>query len=145
MIRDDFHVELANWDSDGAQLRALREQVFVVEQQVPAEDELDGLDAQALHVAARTSDGSVIGTARMTAQRTIGRMAVLREWRGRGAGGALLEHLVARARAHGHALARLNAQVHAIPFYEAHGFAACGDVFDEAGIPHRAMSRPLEP
>lgn len=144
MIRDDFHVELANWDSDGAQLRALREQVFVVEQQVPAEDELDGLDAQALHVAARTSDGSVIGTARMTAQRTIGRMAVLREWRGRGVGSALLRTLVEHARARGWPEVELHAQSHAIAFYARAGFSVDGDEFLECGIAHRRMRLALQ-
>ena len=73
----------------------------------------------------------------------IGRLAVVREWRGRGVGSALLDHFVALARERGHAIARLNAQTHAIPFYEAHGFATSGEVFDDAGIPHREMSKRL--
>lgn len=138
-------IRLLSWDDAREEASRIRFTVFVEEQKVPAEIELDEHDAACLHALATDAAGRVVGTGRLLPDGHIGRMAVLREWRGRGAGGALLEHLVARARAHGHALARLNAQVHAIPFYEAHGFAACGDVFDEAGIPHRAMSRPLEP
>lgn len=140
-----FSVRPADWERDAEALRAIRIAVFCIEQDVPADLEWDGVDPACEHALAVDALGRAIGCGRLLPDGHIGRMAVLREWRGRGAGGALLEHLVARARAHGHALARLNAQVHAIPFYEAHGFAACGAVFDEAGIPHRAMSRPLEP
>ena len=70
-------------------------------------------------------------------------MAVQREWRGSGVGGAILDRLVARARERGFAKAMLNAQTHAIPFYERHGFRVVGEPFDEAGIPHRAMERAL--
>ncbi|MBX3701856.1 MAG: GNAT family N-acetyltransferase, partial [Dokdonella sp.] len=124
MIHEDFHVEMASWERDGAQLRALREQVFVLEQGVAAADELDALDAQSVHVAARGADGSVIGTARLTPARSIGRMAVLREWRGRGVGEAMLRTLVEYARARGWPELDLHAQSHAIGFYERAGFVA---------------------
>ena len=145
MIRDDYHVELASWERDGEALRAVREQVFVLEQRVPAADELDGLDAQAVHVAARTADGSVIGTARLTPERVVGRMAVLREWRGRGVGAALLRTLVEHARARGWPELTLHAQSHALDFYVRAGFVAEGAEFLECAIPHRLMRLPLQP
>ena len=64
-------------------------------------------------------------------------MAVLRDWRGRGVGAALLARLVDAARAAGHRRVVLNAQTQAMPFYARHGFVAVGDEFCEAGIPHR--------
>jgi len=145
MIHEDFHVEMASWERDGAQLRALREQVFVLEQGVAAADELDALDAQSVHVAARGADGSVIGTARLTPARSIGRMAVLREWRGRGVGEAMLRTLVEYARARGWPELDLHAQSHAIGFYERAGFVAEGPEFLECDIPHRLMRLPLQP
>jgi predicted GNAT family N-acyltransferase len=70
-------------------------------------------------------------------------MAVLREWRGHGVGGTLLRSMIEAARAHGHATARLNAQVQALPFYRRFGFEAEGDVFLDAGMAHRAMTLRL--
>jgi predicted GNAT family N-acyltransferase len=136
-------VRPAVWERDDEALRLIRFAVFVVEQRVPEELEWDGIDAACEHAIAEDGAGSPIGCGRLLPDGHIGRMAVLREWRGRGVGGALLERLVALARERGHAVARLNAQTHARPFYESHGFVAVGDEFDEAGIPHRAMERAL--
>ncbi len=140
-----FRVEPADWATDRAALRAIRETVFIVEQQVPIEEEWDDLDPQCRHVLARADDGTPIGTGRLTPQRTIGRMAVLDAWRGHGVGAALLQALIDRARALGWTEVSLNAQVQAIGFYQRHGFQAVGETFMEAGIEHRAMSRSLEP
>jgi len=70
-------------------------------------------------------------------------MAVLPAWRGQGVGSALLVRLVDLARVVGHPRAMLNSQVQAMPFYARHGFAAAGDEYLEAGIPHRPMARTL--
>ena len=120
---------------------AIRRRVFQDEQGVPAEEEFDADDEVALHVVAVDGDRAV-GTGRLVlhpAHAKIGRMAVLREWRRRGVGRALLDALLAEARRRGAARAVLHAQVHAIGFYERAGFTAEGEVFDEAGIPHRRM------
>lgn len=139
MGEDGFHIELANWDADGDALRAVREQVFVVEQHVPADEEGDALDADAIHVIARDGDGRAIGTARLTTTRAIGRMAVLEAWRGKGVGAALLRTLVEQARARGWPEVELHAQTHALAFYAQAGFVAEGPEFDECGIAHRRM------
>ena len=139
-------------------LYAVRMRVFVVEQGVPAEIELDELDAAAEHAVA-VVDGAVAGTARLvdgrvagesqliegTAGRiaTIGRMAVLAEHRGRGLGHRLLDLMVTRAAERGSAEVELHAQVHARPFYEAAGFSAVGEVYLEAGLEHQEMRRRL--
>jgi predicted GNAT family N-acyltransferase len=143
MIREDFRVEPADWITDLAALRAVREPVFIVEQNVPLEDEWDALDPRSRHVIARANDDTPIGTARLTPERMIGRMAVVADWRGRGVGAALLEAILDQARAQGHAAVELHAQVHAIPFYAKFGFVAYGDEFDECAILHRRMRLDL--
>ena len=123
----------------------IRRRVFQDEQGVPPELEFDGDDDRAVHVIA-TAGGTVIGTGRLVIHAEyakIGRMAVLREWRGSGAGRAILRALMAEAGARGSARVALHAQVHAIGFYERSGFRVVGDAFDEAGIPHRRMERVL--
>ena len=143
MSAGNWAVRPAVWERDDEALRLIRFAVFVVEQHVPEELEWDGIDAACEHAIAEDEAGSPIGVGRLLPDGHIGRMAVLREWRGCGVGGAILERLVALARERGHAVARLNAQTHAMPFYRSHGFVAVGDEFDEAGIPHRAMERAL--
>lgn len=120
---------------------ALRRAVFIEEQAVPEELEVDGLDPQALHLLA-TWEGRPVGTARLLPKGDtgkIGRVCVLPGMRGRGIGAALVRAAVEELRARGLARARLGSQVHAIPFYEALGFVAEGPVYDDAGIAHRDM------
>ena len=143
MINAGFRVEPADYTVDFADLRAVREPVFVVEQQVPIEEEWDDLDPQCRHVIARDAANRPIGTGRLTPERKIGRMAVLAEWRGKGVGDALMEALMDEARALGWPEISLNSQTHAMPFYARHGFEVVGDEFMEAGIPHRKMRKAL--
>lgn len=144
MIPTDFSIEPATWEVDMADLRAVRHTVFVIEQAVPEDEEWDEHDARSHHVIARDSAGHAIGTGRLTSLRTIGRMAVLREWRGRGVGEVLLRALLERARELHLSEVELHAQVHAIPFYERAGFTAFGDEYDECGIRHRSMRMQLD-
>jgi predicted GNAT family N-acyltransferase len=139
---DRFEVRLVAWDEAREALASVRHAVFVVEQRVPEELEWDEADAVALHALASAA-GVPIGTARLLPDGHIGRIAVLREWRGRGAGDALLASMLDAARERGFDTALLNAQVHALDFYRRHGFEAEGDVFLDAGIPHRAMRLDL--
>ena len=148
MSRDDpalqpFRVQLVDFHDALGELRGVRDEVFVGEQGVPVELEHDALDPLCVHVLARVLDGTPIGTARLTPDHHIGRMAVRAPWRGRGVGDALLLALVDEARKRGWPEVRLNAQVSAIGFYERHGFHQAGERFVEAGIEHQAMHRPL--
>lgn len=136
-------ITLGNWDAQQAQATALRHAVFVVEQQVPLELELDELDAVCEHALAFVGQ-EAIGTARLLPDGHIGRMAVLAAWRGKGVGSALLQALMVRAREKGHAQVVLNAQVHAAGFYARHGFVQRGGVFDDAGIPHVEMAHSVQ-
>jgi predicted GNAT family N-acyltransferase len=144
-IANDFHVEIAHYDTDLDALRAVREPVFVVEQQVPLDLEWDELDPLSRHVLARDTAGRPIGTGRLTPERKIGRMAVLPEWRGRGVGEAMLTALVDLARERHYPELSLHAQVDAIEFYRKAGFEPYGERFMEAGIEHQSMRRSLEP
>lgn len=125
-------------------LRAVREQVFVREQNVPLELELDaGRDPRCEHVLAFDERGEPIGTGRLTPDRRIGRMAVLAGWRGRGVGEALLAALLERAAYLGWREVSLHSQATAIGFYARHGFLPRGERFMEAGIEHLTMHRLL--
>jgi predicted GNAT family N-acyltransferase len=119
--------------------------VFVEEQKVPPWEEMDHYDEEATHYL--VEDGLVAAaTARIVdkGERVgkIGRVAVLKEYRGSGVGSRLMEHVLADNRERFCCLI-LDAQVQVIPFYERLGFAAGGDVFLDAGIEHRAMSLNL--
>lgn len=145
MIREDFIVEPASWEADLADLRAVREPVFLIEQGVPPEEEWDELDAKSRHVLARDREGRPIGTGRLTPEHRIGRMAVLADWRGKGVGKAIVQALLEQARSLGYAAIELHAQSHAVPFYASLGFEAFGDEFNECDIPHRLMRMKLAP
>jgi len=134
-----FTVIDVDYARDLPQLRSIRDCVFVKEQKVPLELEWDALDPLCQHVLARDSDLHAIGTGRLTPQHTIGRMAVLPEWRGKGVGDALLQRLVGIASESGWAEVSLHSQVSAIGFYQKHGFMAYGDIYQEAGIAHQNM------
>ena len=105
--------------------------------------EMDDQDAYCDHALALTEGGLVVGTGRLLPDGRIGRMAVLKEWRAKGAGALLLQSLIEQARQRGHARVRLNAQLDAAGFYRRYGFAVSGPEFMEAGIPHVAMQREL--
>ena len=136
-------IRLGSWEELGAQAVRIRFDVFVVEQGVPPELELDSLDPACLHALASRQGGPALGTGRLLPDGHIGRMAVVREARGQGIGAALLLNLMEAARARGHREVELFAQVHAQPFYRRFGFVVTGPEFDDAGIPHVTMRAPL--
>ena len=120
---------------------AIRKRVFVREQGVPEEIELDHYDTRAFHFLAFDGEKPV-STARVVMRHgsaKIGRMAVLRSHRGRGIGKALLKRAVKTARKQGAQKIYLHAQVAVIEFYQKMGFRCVGRVFREAGISHRKM------
>ena len=139
----EFSLRTASWAADQAALQDLRRAVFIIEQQVPESLEWDEFDGVSVHALAQNAQGEAIGTGRLLPDGHIGRMAVRRDWRGRGVGGAILEFLIDCARRRGDRKLQLNAQTHAIGFYQRHGFVAQGEEFPDAGIPHRQMIRTL--
>ncbi len=138
-----FSVRLADWSRDQSALRSIRRDVFVVEQNVPEVLEWDGIDGACRHAIVEDATGRPIGCGRLLPDGHIGRMAVLREWRGRGVGSALLVALTELARELHFPKVVLNAQTQAMPFYARYGFVPVGAPFEEAGIPHHAMERSL--
>lgn len=139
-----FQVAVVDYATALEDLRAVRDAVFVQEQRVPRELERDDLDPRCRHVLARDPAGIAIGTARISPEGRIGRMAVLADWRARGVGSALLHALLRVAREDGLHQVTLHAQAGAIDFYRAHGFAPVGERFMEAGIEHLAMRFRLD-
>lgn len=134
-------IRAADFTADFALIRSVRYAVFVDEQRVPEEIELDERDPLCSHFLALERDVAV-GTARIDLERgKIGRLAVLADHRRRGIGRALMKacHDLARASA----LDRVwcHAQVAAVPFYERLGYRVSGETFDEAGIEHVRMIR----
>ena len=132
--------------TDLAACHALRRTVFIEEQGVPENEELDDQDDRAIHLLA-WQDGRAVGSARILLDGDtgkIGRVCVLPEARGRGLGAALIRAALDVLRVQpGIGRAKLGSQTHAIGFYEKLGFAAFGPVYDDAGIPHRDMIRDL--
>lgn len=135
-------IELLPWEKARAHAAPIRFSVFVEEQGVPREIELDGHDPVCVHAVVFEA-GKAVATGRLLPDGHIGRMAVLKAWRGRGLGSELLKLLMEHAKQAGHAEVALSAQVHAAPFYRAHGFVPVGEEYLEAGIRHQAMKRAL--
>lgn len=146
-----LRIDLTTWENARERASRIRFAVFVDEQGVPAEIELDEHDPVCVHALAIRNGNEVAGTGRLLpampeeGRRTshVGRMAVVKDARGHGVGGAILERLVAAARERGDEVVALSAQVHALGFYRRHGFEPHGEVYLEAGIEHRAMRRVL--
>lgn len=139
----EFTVRAASWRFDIALLQDLRRTVFILEQQVPESLEWDEFDAVSLHALAHDARGRAVGTGRLLPDGHVGRMAVLRNWRNHGVGSAILVLLIDHARQRGDTALHLNAQTHAVGFYERHGFVVHGDEFPDAGILHRRMTLHL--
>ena len=141
--QDSFNIEKVSWQTHAAQLMAVRELVFIIEQEVPIELEWDGLDVGSQHLLALNATGEAIGCARLLGDGNIGRMAVLKPWRGLGVGGALLKAAIAYYQQQAMPVITLSAQVHAIAFYEKFGFKVSSEAYMDAGILHKDMQRVM--
>lgn len=139
----NISIEVSDFDADRELIFAIRTAVFIIEQSVPADIEIDGQDPLARHVLAYL-DGRPVGTGRILPDGRIGRMAVLRAARGQGVGTAMLARLLEMARDLAIDQVCLSAQCEAIPFYSRLGFTATGPVYQEAGIDHRWMERAMD-
>ena len=136
----EIQVRIASWLNDNAVLRHIRECVFIKEQAVPPELEWDSEDATATHFLALEGDYP-IGTARLLPDGHIGRVSVLKDWRGLHVGDNILHSVIAEAEKLGLTRQMLSAQVHATPFYERLGFKVVSGEYLDAGIPHVDMVR----
>jgi predicted GNAT family N-acyltransferase len=142
-----YRVKRVGTDEERARAYALRHEVFVVEQAVPEDLERDEHDESADHVVAEDAAGRLVATGRLVQLDArvgkVGRMAVVRSERGRGAGAAVLTELERLARERGLTEVLLHAQLSARGFYDRAGYLAEGDEFEEAGIGHVAMRKRL--
>ncbi len=127
---------------DRQEVFALRFEVFVNEQNVPPQIELDAEDTHALHIIAEES-GVAIGCARVIFSERdahIGRLAVKKAYRGTGVGSKICRFITDYCLGQGYTHIWLNSQLHAVGFYEKLGFREQGEIFEEAGIEHIRMS-----
>jgi predicted GNAT family N-acyltransferase len=131
-------VKIIPWEAESETLAAIRREVFVDEQGVPEALEWDAQDQTAIHFLACLQNGRPVATARLQLDGKVGRMAVLKPWRRRGVGSAMLEHVIREA-AQRNIRLYLHAQQSAIGFYRRFGFDVVGEPFDEAGIAHVCM------
>jgi len=136
-------IRLADWENDKTALRAIRNQVFIKQQNVPEDLEWDEFDSTATHFLAMRNN-LPIACARLKVDTQIGRMAVLADYRNEGTGTKLLQFVLQTIAEQNIGEVYLHAQVTAMAFYEKHGFIAQGDIFYEAGIPHRAMLKNID-
>ena len=145
----DFEAAPVTTAEEREAIFALRMQVFVEEQGVPPEEELDLYDMTATHLLARRFDvpSEIVGTARLidkgAGQAVVGRVAVHRDYRGLGVGALLMRYAETVALAQGFARLDLGAQCYAIPFYEKLGYTAEGDIYLDCAIEHRHMYKIL--
>ena len=140
-------VQVGGWEQLGAPAGAIRSEVFVQEQKIPADLEWDAADAECVHAVAYNRLGVPLATGRLLEHvpgvAKIGRMAVVRSMRGSQIGRHVLDALMAQARRRGDREVLLHAQASAIGFYLRAGFTPRGPRFEEAGIDHQEMVRAL--
>ena len=141
-MKNSIDLQVVDWHHRQDALKAIRKSVFIDEQHVPKDLEWDGQDNDCIHFLASVN-AIPVATARLTAKGQIGRMAVLRKYRGIGIGSRLLAAVIEQARQSRFEQVFLHAQVNVIGFYEKCGFSAEGDIFIDAGIEHRTMRLSL--
>lgn len=141
-----FDVKLVTTDEDRERAFALRKEVFVKEQGVPLNLELDEHDETAIHFL--VNDGNdTIATARLREiEPKVGkveRVCVLNSYRGKRLGVLIMETVERYASEINYQKLKLNAQVYAVPFYEKLEYVVTSPEFMDAGIPHRAMEKKI--
>jgi len=141
-MKNNLKIEIVKWIDGLSQLKNIREKVFIQEQKVTPELEWDGMDGNAMHFLV-FNDKAAIGCARAVVIKNymqLGRMAVLKEYRGQGIGSALLEKAMTIAKLNQLSAIYISAQCHAIDFYKKFGFEVKSDIYLDAEIPHRDMT-----
>jgi predicted GNAT family N-acyltransferase len=153
--RAETDIRVATTPEELAAVHAIRREVFIVEQEVPEDEEWDDLDATAEHLLVLGGDGTPLGTARLihgdraltvtgrSGAVLLGRLAVRKAARGTGLGADLVRAIEAAGLARGATELELHAQVAALGFYERLGYTAHGPEYLDGGIPHRTMTRSL--
>jgi predicted GNAT family N-acyltransferase len=141
-MKNNLKIEIVKWIDGLSQLKNIREKVFIQEQKVTPQLEWDGMDEKAIHFLV-FNDKAAIGCARAIVIKDhmqLGRMAVLKEYRGQGIGSALIEKAMTIAKLNQLSAIYISAQCHAIDFYKKFGFEVKSDIYLDAEIPHRDMT-----
>ena len=141
-MKNNLKIEIVKWIDGLSQLKNIREKVFIQEQKVTPQLEWDGMDEKAIHFLV-FNDKAAIGCARAIVIKDhmqLGRMAVLKEYRGQGIGSALIEKAMTTAKLNELSAIYISAQCHAIDFYKKFGFEVTSDIYLDAEIPHRDMT-----
>lgn len=137
-----YQVKQGIWDQLQQDAKLIRTLVFIQEQGIAEADEWDEQDAISQHFVIYDQD-QPIATARLLQNNSVGRVAVLKAYRGQGLGQMIMQEILAYARQQQRKFLHLSSQVHAISFYEQLGFAVQGEAYDECGIPHIEMIMPI--
>jgi len=138
-----FRVQSGHWDKLEQDAKFIRKQVFIIEQNIPEEEEWDDQDMISDHFVVYDQD-QPIATARLLQNNSVGRVAVLKTYRGQGIGRMIMLEIIRQAHQQDRKFLQLSSQVHAISFYEKIGFSIQGDAYDECGIPHIKMQLVIE-
>ncbi|NIE97362.1 GNAT family N-acetyltransferase [Acinetobacter sp. Tr-809] len=133
-----YQIKQGNWDQLQHDAKLIRILVFIQEQGIAEADEWDEQDAISQHFVIYDQD-QPIATARLLQNNSVGRVAVLKAYRGQGLGQMIMLDIIAFAKQQGRAFLHLSSQVHAMSFYQQLGFVVQGDEYDECGIPHIEM------
>jgi len=144
-MENNLKVEVVKWIDEYDSLTMIREKVFIEEQKVTSQLEWDGMDENAMHFLV-FKDEEAIGCARAVVIKNymqLGRMAVLKEYRGQGIGSALLEKAIVTAKLNQISSIYISAQCYAIDFYLKFGFKVMSDIYLDAEILHRDMTLKL--
>lgn len=144
-MNNRYTIQAVHWQQSMQDISSIREQVFIIEQHVPAELEWDGEDESGKHILALHDDDGPVGTGRILPNGHIGRMAVLKAHRHNGVGSAMLAKLLDIAQQQGNSMVFLHAQTNAKNFYDKFQFVSEGEIFMDAGIPHVKMTKELKP
>ena len=138
-----YRVQSGHWDKLEQEAKFIRKQVFIIEQNIPEEEEWDDQDMISDHFVVYDQD-QPIATARLLQNNSVGRVAVLKAYRGQGIGRMIMLEIIRQAHQQDRTFLQLSSQVHAISFYEKLGFSIQGDAYDECGIPHIKMQLVIE-
>ncbi|MCH7329723.1 GNAT family N-acetyltransferase [Acinetobacter modestus] len=137
-----YRIKQGHWDQLQQDAKLIRTQVFICEQGITEADEWDDQDLISQHFVIYDQD-QPIATARLLENNSVGRVAVLKAYRGQGLGQMIMLEIISYAQKQRRSVLTLSSQVHAISFYEKLGFTVQGDSYDECGIPHIEMTMSL--
>ena len=137
-----YQVKHGRWDQLQQDAKLIRTQVFICEQGITEADEWDDQDVISQHFVIYDQD-QPIATARLLQNHSVGRVAVVKAYRGQGIGQMIMLEIISYAQKQRLSVLTLSSQVHAISFYEKLGFTVQGNSYDEFGISHIEMTMNL--